>query len=73
MYCGQTAAWIKMPLDTGVGIGPDHIVLHANPVPPKKGHSSPQFLAHVCRDGWMDGWIQMPLGMEVGLGPGTLC
>jgi len=24
--CGQTAAWIKMQLDTGIGLGPDDIV-----------------------------------------------
>ena len=26
VYCGQTAAWIKMPLGTEVGLGPDDIV-----------------------------------------------
>jgi len=26
-YCGQTAAWIKMPLGTEVGLGSDDIVL----------------------------------------------
>jgi len=25
-YCGHTAAWIKMPLGTEVGLGPDNIV-----------------------------------------------
>ena len=39
------------------------------PPPPKRGHSSPQFSAHVCC-GQTAGWIKMPLGMEVGLGPG---
>ena len=34
VYCGQTAAWIKVPLGTGVGLGPGHIVLHENPAPP---------------------------------------
>ena len=24
--CGQTARWIKIPLSTEVGLGPDHIV-----------------------------------------------
>jgi len=24
--CGQAAGWIKMPLDTKVGLGPGHIV-----------------------------------------------
>ena len=27
MYCSQTAGWIKMPLDTKIGLGPGHIVL----------------------------------------------
>jgi len=39
---GQTAGWIKMPLDTKVGLGPGHIVLHGNPTPPKWG-TVPQF------------------------------
>ena len=26
MYCGQTVGWIKMPLDTEIGLGPGHIV-----------------------------------------------
>jgi len=31
VYCGQTAAWIKMALGTEVGFGPGHIVLDGNP------------------------------------------
>jgi len=27
VYCTQTAGWIKMPLDTNVGLGPGRIVL----------------------------------------------
>ena len=48
VYCGQTAAWIKMPLGMEVGLGPGHIVLDVDPAPPpqKRGHS-PQFSAHV--------------------------
>ena len=38
------------------------------PAPPK-GHSGPQFSAHVCC-GQTAEWIKMPLGTEVGLGPG---
>ena len=42
MYYGQTAGWIKMPLDIEVGLGPGHIVLDGNPaLPNEKGHSSP--------------------------------
>jgi len=33
-YCGQTAAWINMPLGTEVGLGPDDIVLDGDPAPP---------------------------------------
>jgi len=45
----QTAAWIKMPLGTEVGLGPDDTVIDGNPAPPpQKGRSPlPQFLAHV--------------------------
>jgi len=39
--------------------------------PSPKGHSSPQFSAHICC-GQMAVWIKMPLGMEVGLGPGHI-
>ena len=69
VYCGQTTAWIKMPLGTDVGLGQDDIVLdgYASPLP-KKGAkpSPPQFSAHVYCD-QTAGWIKMPLGMEVGL------
>jgi len=37
MYCGQTVKWIKMPLGTEVGLGPDNIVLDGNPASPRKG------------------------------------
>ena len=55
-----------------VGLGPGHIVLDGNPVPPsqKRGHS-PLFLTHVyC--GQTGGCISIPLGTEVGLGPGDI-
>ena len=61
VYCGQTAEWIKMPLDMRVGLGPGS---------PPKGQSC-QFLAHVCC-GQTAGWIKMPLGREVGLSPGDV-
>jgi len=57
MYYGQTTAGrIKMSLGTEVGLGPGHIVLDGDPASPnKKGHSSPQFSAHVLRpNSWMD-------------------
>jgi len=44
VYCGQTAAWIKMTLGLEVVIGPCHIVLDGDPVPhPQKGAQSPNF------------------------------
>jgi len=47
VYCGQTAAWIKMPLGMEVGLSLRNIVLNGDPAPlPLKGHS-PQFLANV--------------------------
>ena len=58
-----------MKLGKPVGLGPGHIVLDGDTVPPPpKGHS-PQFLAHICC-GQMAAWIKMSLGMELGLGPG---
>ena len=33
VYCGQTAAWIKMPLGTDVGLGLRVIVLDGDPAP----------------------------------------
>ena len=71
MYCGQMVGWIKMPLGIEVGPGPGHIVLDMGPCSPKKGHSTPQFSAHVCC-GQTAGWIKVPLRMEVGLGPGNI-
>jgi len=38
VYCGQTAAWINMPLGTKVAFDPDDIVLDGDPALfPKKG------------------------------------
>ena len=45
VYCGQTVAWIKMPLGTEVG---SDIVLDGDPAPHGSGHRSlPHFPAHV--------------------------
>jgi len=33
VYCGQTAAWIKMPLGTEVGLGLCDIMLYGDPAP----------------------------------------
>jgi len=51
------AGWIKMPLGTKVGLGPGHIVLDGDPVPPspeKRGHSRPIFVPCVL---WSNSWI----------------
>ena len=73
VYCGQTAAWIKMPLGTEVGLDLHNIVFDVDPATPrKKGHTHPtQLLAHVyCAQ--MAGWMKTPLGTEVDLGPGHI-
>ena len=63
------AAWIKMPIDMEVGLGPGDFVLDEDPPPlPKKVGGAPKFSAYV----WCDqtaGWIKMPIGMQVRLGP----
>ena len=67
--CGQTAAWIKVPLVTEVDLGLRDIVLDGDSGPlPVKGHS-PQFSANVRCD-QTAGRTKMPLGIEVGLGQG---
>jgi len=43
VYCGQTAARIKMPLGMEVGLGPGHIVLYGAQFPFPSGHSPPNF------------------------------
>ena len=44
VYCGQTAAWIKMRLGMEVGLGPGHVVLDGDPAPPpQKGDTAPIF------------------------------
>jgi len=53
------------------GVRPEprrHCVRWGSGSPSLKGHSPPQFFAHVrCRQ--TAGWTKMPLGMEVGLSP----
>jgi len=41
VYCGQTAAWIKMPLGMEVGLDPGHIVLDGYPALPFQKRHSP--------------------------------
>jgi len=60
-----------MKLVMQVGLGPGHIVLDGDPVPPPQRGTATQFSAHICC-GQMAGWIKMPLGREIGLGPGHI-
>jgi len=71
LRCGQTmAGWIKMPLGMEVGLGPGDCVRWGTSSI-QKGHSPPQFLAHVyC--GQTAGCIRIPLRAEVGLIPGEI-
>jgi len=41
VYCGQTAGWIKMPLDTKVGLGPGRIDVTWGPNSPPKKKAQP--------------------------------
>ena len=72
VYCGEKAAWIKMPLGTEVGLGLRDIVFDVDPATTRKrAHYPIQFLAHVyC--GQIAGWMKTPLGTEVDLGPGHI-
>ena len=40
VYYGQTAGWMKTPLDTEVDLDPGFIVLDGDQAPPRKGHST---------------------------------
>jgi len=55
VYCGLTAGWLKMPLCTGVDLGPGHIVLDGDPASLASGKGALQprlFSAHVyCSHG----------------------
>ena len=46
VYCGQTAGWIKMPLDTEVDLGPGHFVLDGFPAIGERGTAALLFSAH---------------------------
>jgi len=58
LYCGQTVAWIKMPLGIEVGLDAGDTVLDGdNQLPHRKGHSSPlptfKLMSVVVK--WLDG------------------
>jgi len=58
IYCGQRAAWIKVPLGMEVGLGLRDIVLDGDPAPPPLnggGAGSPIFgQCPLWPNGWMD-------------------
>ena len=72
IYCGRTAACIKMPFWYGARPQPRGLCVRwgHSPLPKKAAEASPKnFSAHVyCAQ--TAGCITMPLGMEVGLSPG---
>jgi len=55
-----------VPLGTKEGLGPCHIMIDGDQLPPK-GHS-PHISAHVCCS-QKAGCIKMSLVMEIGIGP----
>ena len=68
VYCGQTAAWIKMPLGMEVFRQPTrHCVRWGPSSPPLNGHSQPLQFSAIVRCGQTAGCTKMPLGTEVGL------
>jgi len=72
VYCGQTAAWIKMPLGTEVSLGLRDIVLDEDPAPPPlKGHS-PQFRPMCVVTKWLDG-LRCHLVWRQASAQATLC
>ena len=57
VYCGQTAAWIKMPLGTEVGLGLSNIVFDVEcrpSYPQKKDTPPPNFGSCLL---WPNGWM----------------
>jgi len=54
VYCGQMAAWIKMPLCTEVNVGPGDVVLDGVAAPPKRG-AAPSFWFVSIVVKWLDG------------------
>ena len=48
VYCGQTVGWIKMSLDTEVGLGPGDVVLDGDPAPHFAIDRPSQLLLSMC-------------------------
>jgi len=76
VYCDETAAWVKIPLGTEVGVGLGYIVLDVDPAPHGKGHSGPPltFRPMTIVAKWLEGsGCHLVVGMEVALAQVTLC
>jgi len=62
VHCGKTAAWIKMPLGTEIGLGPDDIASDGDPaLPPEKGGGTPSPIFGPCLL-WPNGWMDQDCG-----------
>ena len=67
-YCDRTVGWIKMPLDTEVGLGlGDVIVLDADPAPPPQTRTPPNL--RPMSTAYVSGYH---FGTELGLGLGDI-
>ena len=55
VYCGQTAAWIKMPLGMEIGLNPRHIVLDGDPAPPPQNGGQPPIFGSFVLAKQLDG------------------
>ena len=72
VYWGQTAAWIKMPLGTEVGLGLRHIVFDVYPATPRKQGTPPHPIFGPCLL-WPNGLMDEDAACtEVDLGPGHI-
>jgi len=58
VYCGQTAAWITVPLGTEVGLIPSDFMLDVAPAPlPKNGAEPPSLPIFGPCPLWPNGWM----------------
>jgi len=74
VHCGQSVGWIKMKLDTLVGLGAGHIVLDGDPPPsPPKRHSPLSGFRPISAvTKWLDG-SRWHLAWRWALVQATLC
>ena len=73
MYCGQTTGWIKMPLGTEVGLGPERTVLDGDPAPQKGSQQPPPPLFGPCIGVKRLGVSRCHLVYEVCMALATMC